>query len=125
MLNGKRCYRQSYPKYTAKLDKRAQQDGIAANFIHSHDAAHLVATVADLSATHGVESVMVVHDSFAVHACNVEILRETLAAQFVALHSAPILDFLHLSVEGTEGLPEAPEIGTLDLGQVFAAKYLF
>lgn len=129
LLNGTQCYRQAYRVATAKLDKHSQQDGICANFVHSHDAAHLSATVAALTVEHGISSVMTVHDSFAVHACNVPIMRQVLAEQFVRVLSHPILEDLRAAavegIEDVDSLPEEEPTGNYDLGQMYAARYLF
>jgi DNA-directed RNA polymerase len=70
---------------------------------------------------------MTVHDSFSVHAGNVEIMRRVLAETFVELHSHPIIENLEAFVasELGEDAPETVERGNFDLGLVYGAEYLF
>ena len=65
----------AYRDYTDTISKSDMTRGIAPNFIHSMDAAHLKLTVSQLS-QEGYESFGMVHDSFAMHACDVPRLQE-------------------------------------------------
>ncbi len=67
----------------APISPPAQKRRIAANFVHSLDAAHLVLTVDALAAA-GLAHFHVVHDAFGVHAADVDALAAALRQQFAA-----------------------------------------
>lgn len=62
-----------------------QLSGILPNFIHSLDAAHLVKTI-NRAREREITSVSTVHDSYATHACHVEILGECIREAFCAVY---------------------------------------
>ena len=72
-----------------------------------------------------------VHDSYAVHACDVDLMNQVLREQFVRIHTEFSLDkFLEQVKEGARGIrftkrlaPPAP--GTLDLDAVRSSVYFF
>jgi hypothetical protein len=55
-----------------KMDKSRQANGIAPNFVHSMDAAHLMKTIIKAKDKHDIEDFSVVHDSFGTHACDID-----------------------------------------------------
>ena len=67
------------------IDSVAQQNGIVANVVHSLDASHMMLTVRALHAR-GIRDYSMVHDSYAVHACDVDVMNEVLRDTFVAMH---------------------------------------
>lgn len=113
-----------------KLAKRKQASGVAPNFIHSLDAAHLVATVNSLQAE-GVRDFAAVHDSFGVHAGNVDLMNVVLREEFVAMYTPDLLQRFRddlkeqLPEEVAQALPAVPQRGTLDLEGVKASEYFF
>src|SRR5690606_26728894 len=56
---------------TDKLDPRQMASSVPPSFVHSLDAAHMQLTVAR-AAEEGMTDFATVHDSFGVHACDVE-----------------------------------------------------
>jgi DNA-directed RNA polymerase len=109
-----------------KIDSRKQVDGIVAHFVNSMDAAHMILTTNRLDAE-GIRHVAMVHDSFGVHAANVDILNRVLREEFVRMHSEPLLQkFLeeqrqaHPDVD----LPKPPASGDLDR-PVIESLYFF
>ncbi len=115
---------------TDKLDANGQTNGIAPNYVHSNDAAHLMATV-NACAAAGIIDLAVIHDSFGTHAANADrlslILRETFVAQYTPDVLARFRDELveQLPPELAAELPELPAMGDLDLGVLRDAQYMF
>ena len=109
-----------------KLDIRKGRNSIAPNFVHSLDAAHQMATVLSLK-DQGVEHYLGIHDSFAVHACHVDMMHEAIREQFVTLHETDPLAQFKADNEARLGitLPDLPERGGLNIGDVRNSTYLF
>src|SRR2546422_791407 len=112
---------------TRKIDLRKQADGIVAHLVHSLDAAHMMLTLNRLQ-TEGIHHFAIVHDSFGVHASDIDFLNRALREEFVRIYSEPVLqNFLkeqrdaHPDVD----LPELPEAGNLDIRQVISSPYFF
>lgn len=112
------------------IDARSQANGVAPNFVHSLDAAHLQA-VAYSGRRNGLHHLAMIHDSFAAHATDTDRLSEILRETFVEQYSGDVLgDFYEelkeqLGEELAAELPEPPAPGDLDLNQVLAAPYTF
>lgn len=112
------------------IDRRAQANGIAPNFVHSLDAAHLMAVVNE-AADRGISHVAVIHDSFGTHAANAgalaEILRDTFVDQYTENRLEIFRDELaaQLPPELAERLPPLPAVGTLDIEQLRESAYMF
>ena len=111
-----------------KLDKHKQTNGIAPNFVHSYDACHLMKTVIEAYAD--IQSFAVVHDSFGTHACNMELLSETLRKTFIKLYKDDVLK--KFADEQTASpavcktvIPEFPKYGKLNLNEVKDAEFFF
>src|SRR5205823_436104 len=109
-----------------KIDWRKQVDGIVAHLVHSLDAAHMMLTVNRLH-TEGLRHFAMVHDSFGVHACDVDRLNRVLREEFVAMYSEPVMmNFFKQQFEGTRVfLPSLPPPGKLDILQVLESPYFF
>ena len=63
------------------LDRKAYSKGVAPNFVHSRDAAHLALTIVKFGGAFGA-----VHDSFATHACDAEALLEATKDTFIGMY---------------------------------------
>ena len=63
--------------------------GLVPNFIHSFDAMHMQMIIQELSKNE-VNHIWAVHDSFGVHACHVEKMRDIVKNTFVELHKDPL-----------------------------------
>lgn len=112
------------------IDGQRQVNGISPNFIHSMDAAHLMA-VANACHHAGIYDLSVVHDSFGVHACRVfelrSILRETFADQYSVDRLAMLRDELiaQLPESYADKIPPLPPMGDFDINEVRQSDYLF
>jgi DNA-directed RNA polymerase len=113
------------------VDRRAQEQGIAPNFIHSLDGCHLRMTVVR-AAEEGLSSFALVHDSFGTHAGETGrffmLIREVLVEMY-ANHDV-IENFreeieMQISEEKREDLPTPPARGNLDLDQVVESDFCF
>ncbi|WP_343698880.1 DNA-directed RNA polymerase [Caulobacter sp.] len=128
-FNGQRIQLQ-IAKDSEALDTNGQTNGIAPNFVHSNDAAHLKATV-NACVRKGITDLAVIHDSFGTHAANAATLSHTLRATFVEQYTPNVLarfrDELaaQLPPEVAELLPELPPMGDLDLNLLLEAEYMF
>jgi len=95
----------------------------APNYIHSRDAAHLVAVVND-SVESGIIDVATVHDSFSCHACEVEefgrIIRDQLALMYLGEHPLKLLRDANVS---DNEFPQPPPQGDFDPLEVQDADY--
>jgi DNA-directed RNA polymerase len=110
-----------------KLNKKKQRDGIAANFVHSFDAAHMMLTFTSLSAQ-GLTHFAAIHDGFGVHASDVDTLGEALRDQFVHIYQGSVLE--EFANEQRRNYPhvridDPPLIGKLDVGIVRDSAYFF
>ena len=110
-----------------KVDVRKQVDGIVAHLIHSMDAAHMMRTINRLYAE-GIRHFAMVHDSYGVHACDVDLLNRVLREEFVRIYSEPVLqNFLDQQRKAHPGigLPDPPPTGDLNIQQVLSSAYFF
>lgn len=113
-----------------KIDSRAQANGVAPNFVHSLDAAHLQ-SVALQSRREGIAHLAMIHDSFGTHAADTDRLSGILRETFIKQYEGDVLgDFYEqlkqqLGEELAEELPAPPKAGTLDLNAVLNAAYTF
>jgi len=110
-----------------KIDVRKQVDGIVAHLVHSMDAAHMMRTINRLHAE-GIRHFAMVHDSYGVHACDVDRLNRVLREEFVRIYSEPVLqNFLDQQRQAHPGisLPDPPQTGDLDIQQVLSSPYFF
>ena len=100
------------------------------NLIHSLDATHMMFTVCALKEL-GFSDFSMVHDSYAVHARDVDRMNQVLREQFIRVHTEFSLEkFLEQVKAGAAGIRftkrlAPPAQGTLDLGEVVKAEYFF
>ncbi|MCO5735955.1 DNA-directed RNA polymerase [Stenotrophomonas maltophilia] len=119
---------------TDKRDGRKQALGIAPNFVHSMDGAHLMRT-AVLGREAGIDALAVIHDSFGTHAADTETLHEVIREAFIQQYTPNVLEnFRNEVVELLEKLgetdliaelPPTPPMGNLDLEDIRRSDYLF
>jgi len=110
-----------------KIAPRKQANGIVAHLVHSFDAAHMMLTINRLFAE-GIRHFAMVHDSFGVHAADVDLLHRILREEFVRIYSEPVLqNFLDEQRKANPdiALPNCPQLGDLDIRQVLASPYFF
>lgn len=112
------------------LNSNAQANGIAPNFVHSCDGAHLQ-SVANACANAGIKHLAVIHDSFGTHAGRTGLLADLLRETFIAQYTPNVLRRLYeeikqqLPEEYAAILPEPPADGPMDLNDMSAADYMF
>jgi Autographiviridae RNA polymerase len=111
------------------IERRQMVAGIAPNFVHSLDAAHLMLTVvaAEEEERRSMAWAMV-HDSFGTHAGDAETLALTLRQQFVRMYEEHdvLAEFrAQLAPVVSKELPALPEKLSLDIRTTLEADYFF
>lgn len=113
------------------LDRRRQSQGIAPNYVHSCDAAHMMLTVVRAKQA-GIDNFAMIHDSFGTTAGDVETLYHTVRESFTEMYGEiEVLESFRdeivqqLSPKNREKLESLPEKGTLDLSAVAQSRYCF
>lgn len=117
---------------TKSQNNREALSGIAPNFIHSLDAAHLM-KVANACDERGIDALAVIHDSFGTHAAKTDELAQLLRETFVDLYEsdpliafrAAVLDQLKDEPKLAKQIPALPDQGDLKLGEIMQARYMF
>ena len=96
--------------------------GLAPNFVHSMDAAHLHLTAA-AAARCGIDALAMIHDDYGTHAANAQKLFTLIRVCFVDMYSRndPIKEFHAAYPE----CPPPPGKGKLDLEEVLVSDYFF
>jgi len=113
------------------VDKRKHASSVAPNFVHSLDATHLMMVVNRLADEEVTDSYAMIHDSFGVHACDVDELHFIIRDEFIKLYSEDILvqtyqsTLLALPGDKWPDVPTPPEAGDLDLEEVRHADFFF
>ena len=112
--------------FTEDMDKNKQRLGVAPNFVHSCDAAHLRATVR-AAVKAGITDLALIHDDYGTHACDTDKLHELIRAAFVAMYSLqdPLAAFQKANEKEGVTLPPLPAKGSLDLAGVMQSRYFF
>ena len=119
-------YEDEYPR---RISVRKQINAIAPNFIHSLDAAHMMLTV-DRLAEHGLSNFAMVHDSYGVHACDVDIMGQVLRQEFVAIYKEPVLgrfyeELCDSNPDISTSISLPPVLGNLEIEEVMNSDYFF
>lgn len=112
---------------TKNVDPFKQRLGIAPNFVHSLDAAHLMRTI-NTGTDEGITSWACIHDDFGTHAGKVDTLFRVLREEFVKMYTNtdPLQEFkLFHEAEYNITLPPLPKLGSLNINQVIDSKYFF
>ena len=114
-----------------EVDRRRQTQGIAPNFIHSMDAAHLQRVVNSEFAK-GNRNFMMIHDSFGTDAAHAASLFQTIREEFVRLYKDQnhLERFLSqvsylIADEDRDKIPNLPSFGNLELEEVKKSDYCF
>ncbi len=96
--------------------------GLAPNFVHSCDAAHLHLT-ASLSLRLGIDALAMIHDDYGTHAADTQKLYTLLRVTFVDMYTQhdPIQEF----ADRYPVVPAPPARGDLDLNEVIASEHFF
>ena len=117
-------YREDMPG----LDTKRHVNSIAPNFVHSLDAAALVATV-EISRVEGVTHLQMIHDSFGTHAADAPTLATALRQAYTEIFTPDLLEDFHrqLQEQAPPGvtIPPPPHRGTLEVSGLSGAEYFF
>ena len=114
----------SYQEADEGMSVRKNNRALTANFVHSLDSSLMMLTVLEAN----LNSLSMVHDSFATHAADAEtlsrVLRKTASEMFGKNLLATFRNEVQLLVPDKE-LPAVPELGTLDPTNLKEAEYFF
>lgn len=96
--------------------------GLAPNFVHSMDAAHLH-RVAARCLRAGIPAVAMVHDDYGTHAANAQTLFEFIREEFVGMYEErdPVREFADKYPE----VGDPPTRGSLDIREVLRSDFFF
>ena len=108
------------------IDVGKQVLSCAPNIIHSFDAAMLQMTVTKLSGI-GLDNFAMIHDSYGVHAGNVDELHVALRQAALDIFGGNVLADFHeyAQAQTTAELPEIPTLGDYDVTEILDAPYFF
>jgi DNA-directed RNA polymerase, mitochondrial len=116
---------------TGELITSKQKNGMSPNFVHSCDAAHLQLTALNAKEA-GINSVLMIHDSFSCLPADMEKFHKITTDSFVEMYENwDAIQELYLTavrtigVENAHLIPEPPKYGDLDLRMVRDSKYAF
>jgi len=130
-IKRKRHRQQLLLGYTDKLKKTKQRSAIAPNFVHSYDACHLM-MVAIEAKKQGINSMLLIHDSFGCLPSDMGTFSNIVREQFVKLyeHHDPFQAIhenalIALSEKGQGKLTAPPVKGSLDIKDVLQSQYAF
>lgn len=103
-------------------DETRHAAGLAPNFVHSMDAAHLH-LVSAAAGEFGIDSLAMIHDDYGTHAADAEKLFHLIRLKFYEMYTEhdPLFD---LSIKYPEAGPP-PKKGTLDLSEVLRSEFFF
>lgn len=126
---GTKTWRVSIAVYGSrkKLNKRKQKSGIAPNFVHSMDAAHMMRTICRLH-SEKCRHFAAIHDGYGVHACDVDLMNRVLREEFVNIYQKPVLERFweeQRRANPDVRLPDPPATGNLDISAVLNSEYFF
>ena len=120
-------------KENAPVNRRKQVNSVVANYIHSLDAATLHISV-NTAVAYGIRDFALIHDSYGVHAADVELMNEIIRKVFVEMYTKEdLLEKFKQDVIKLSGLrkttqvqiPPMPQKGNLDLQEVLQSDYFF
>lgn len=130
-IRGRRMRNTLLLGYTENLKRTKQRSTIAPNFVHSYDACHLM-MVALQAKKEGINSFLLIHDSFGCLPSDMERFAEIVREQFVVLYENhdPFMAIhenalIALSDKGRKNLTEPPAKGTLKIDEIQRSKYAF
>ena len=126
-LFNKKKFELVFANYYDGVNAHGQELGIAPNFIHSLDAAHMFLTLIRML-DKGITDFSMIHDSYGVHGPYVDIMNECLRLAFVCLHKDNVLEAFKKDVEEFLGVPTPPvpnPDGGIDPTCVLSSEYFF
>jgi len=111
-----------------ELATRKQELAAAPQFVHSLDALHLRRTVLAMARGGNLPSLSMVHDSYGTHACDMDLMADTLRKQFVRIYSEDLLaqfDAEQRAAHPDVKMPALPERGSYRVKEVLDAPFFF
>lgn len=115
-------------KETDVISKEKQMQGIAPNFVHSLDSAHMMLTVLEAQ-NRGITNFSMIHDDFGTHAADVEQFRNVIRETFVTMYidNNPLEDLYMTTAMSmpNDCVPPMPDSGDLDIREVLNSEYFF
>ena len=120
-------------KSERRVNRRKSANGIVANYIHSMDAAALHISV-NTAQAYGIKDFALIHDSYGVHAADVELMSEIIRKVFVEMYKKEdllekfkndLIKYFCIPRSKVDQIPALPEYGNLDLDQVLESEYFF
>ena len=103
-------------------DVTRHASGLAPNFVHSLDAAHLHRVTAKAK-TRGIDSLAMIHDDYGTHAADAQALFHLIREEFVIMYNEH--DPLEELRAKYPRLPVPPAKGSLDLNGVLKSDFFF
>ncbi len=96
---------------------------IGANWVHSYDASHMSLVINALN----LKSFGAIHDSFSVHAADVEALINTTKSEFIKMYAKDIFNIMRKEIIWNDDSfnEETPEVGKLILEDVHGSDFFF
>lgn len=130
-IKGKRKQQQLLLGYTDKLKRTKQRSTIAPNVVHSYDACHLM-MVALEAKKQGIDSFLLIHDSFGCLPTDMPVFANIVREKFVELYKNhdPFQAIyenatIALSEKGQAKLTPPPAKGSLDIEDILGSQYAF
>lgn len=130
-IKGKRQQQTLLLGYTDKLKRTKQRSTIAPNFVHSYDACHLM-MVAIEAKKRGINSMLLIHDSFGCLPTDMAEFANIVREEFVSLYDNhdPFQNIhenalIALSEKKQAKLTAPPAKGNLDIQSVLESQYAF
>lgn len=112
---------------TGNIDKRAQAQGVAPNFIHSMDASHLQLTVCN-AVDAGINHFAMIHDSYGAPVAQAKTMYKAVRQSFIEMYTEQdVLENFKNDMEllSDSKLPSIPAKGTLNLTDILDSRYIF
>jgi DNA-directed RNA polymerase len=119
----KRTIHHVYLESTDKPALAEHLSAIGANWVHSYDASHMSLVINKL----GYESFGAIHDSFSVHAANVEELIYTTKSEFIKMYARDVFKDMRTEIIWNDKTfdKDTPELGKLLLEDIYESDFFF
>ena len=112
-----------YLEVTDKPALAEHLSAIGANWVHSYDASHMSLVINKL----GLASFGAIHDSFSVHASDVEELIYTTKSEFIKMYATDVFANMREEIIWNDELfnEDTPELGKLILEDIYNSDFFF
>lgn len=114
-------------KITGEIDNRKQASGVAPNFIHSMDAAHLQLTICNCCDM-GIRHFAMIHDSYGAPLAQAQAMYDIVRKSFVQMYTEnDVFDTFRNDIAdlADKAIDAPPKKGDLDINVVLNSKYIF